>query len=538
MATDITFVDKQTVIPTDWNQNVNDSVNLKPGSTLGNLLAADTGSSLVGFKLASAGAVLRTVQDKLGDSMVSVEDFGAVGDGVTNDRASFAAAFAESNVVALTPGKTYWLGNVTDNSPIFTFSGANKVIAFNGAKVTLQTSGGNFNAPLFQLNNINGFTLLDPDVEDFGFDINIDFKGISVVRLSPTTGPIYNVQIRRARFKSLVSPLDCVSADNEARRVWFDGDCYNTYYGIALTSNGHDLTADIRTFNAIRSYFVVGVRNHVVRCVSVNHNSRGNADFLLKSVDSTYPLRNVTGHFTSVNSFSTTNPQLVFESHGSLNPLIEDVDITYNDFQSPSCPQSIAFRHFDAAGGTLQPTDPYTKTRLKISGYARGTVATLSTPVDQRVIDMSGLHPRTRFLARVTTPQLNATGAGALYDVVFGSEVFDEGSDYDASTGIFTCRRPGLYSFFAQVLIADKSSSMTRADIRLVTTGETFTNTATVTTATNYPEHTLQINVPQIFMNIGDTAKVQVLASGGGGNTADVFGDSTIRFTYFCGSAV
>jgi hypothetical protein len=35
MATDITFVDRQTVIPTDWNQNVNDSVNLTDASTLG-----------------------------------------------------------------------------------------------------------------------------------------------------------------------------------------------------------------------------------------------------------------------------------------------------------------------------------------------------------------------------------------------------------------------------------------------------------------------------------------------------------------------
>jgi len=42
-------------------------------------------ASLVSYLPAGTGAVITTVQDKLRES-VSVEDFGAVGDGVTNDR--------------------------------------------------------------------------------------------------------------------------------------------------------------------------------------------------------------------------------------------------------------------------------------------------------------------------------------------------------------------------------------------------------------------------------------------------------------------
>jgi hypothetical protein len=47
----------------------------------------------VKFTQAGAGAVQRTVDSKLKE-VVSVKDFGAVGDGVTNDNAAFAAAYA------------------------------------------------------------------------------------------------------------------------------------------------------------------------------------------------------------------------------------------------------------------------------------------------------------------------------------------------------------------------------------------------------------------------------------------------------------
>jgi hypothetical protein len=54
-------------------------------------LAAAGGSSLVGFLQAGSGAVVRTAQSKMRD-VVSVKDFGAVGDGVADDTAAIQAA--------------------------------------------------------------------------------------------------------------------------------------------------------------------------------------------------------------------------------------------------------------------------------------------------------------------------------------------------------------------------------------------------------------------------------------------------------------
>lgn len=80
-----------------WTKDDIDGINDISG------FAASNGSSLIGFIQAGAGAQLRTVQSKLRD-VVSVRDFGAVGDGVTDDSAAIAAAIQYCSTVV---GSTY-----------------------------------------------------------------------------------------------------------------------------------------------------------------------------------------------------------------------------------------------------------------------------------------------------------------------------------------------------------------------------------------------------------------------------------------------
>ena len=107
-------------------------------------LAASTGSALVGHIAAGTGAVARTAQAALRD-MVSVADFGAVGNGSTDDRAAIQAAIdavssAGGGTLLLERGKTY--------------RSEAMIIVKDG--VTLEMNGGKL---LFELT-------VDPDPED------------------------------------------------------------------------------------------------------------------------------------------------------------------------------------------------------------------------------------------------------------------------------------------------------------------------------------------------------------------------------------
>jgi hypothetical protein len=76
-----------------------------------------------GFIQTGTGAVQRTVEAKLKD-VVSVKDFGAVGDGVADDTAAFNAALSASasmNVIYVPPGSTYRITstiNITGNKSL------------------------------------------------------------------------------------------------------------------------------------------------------------------------------------------------------------------------------------------------------------------------------------------------------------------------------------------------------------------------------------------------------------------------------------
>ena len=175
------FIDQTTPIVASWLNDVNTATyttvpanttaiatettnRTTADNTIVSNLAASTGSSLVGQIASGTGATARTVQSKLRES-VSVKDFGAVGDGVTDDTAAFTAALNSgsaqvtySNIHAITsitiPANvtlralatsnttTCYLVKLASSTSYAITLSSNSKLAGGGLKATVGSTGG------------------------------------------------------------------------------------------------------------------------------------------------------------------------------------------------------------------------------------------------------------------------------------------------------------------------------------------------------------------------------------------------------------
>ncbi|MFN3983775.1 MAG: glycosyl hydrolase family 28-related protein, partial [Caldilinea sp.] len=116
------------------------------------------GSVLVGYQPAGTGAVTRTVQDKLRES-VSIKDFGAIGDGFTNDSAAFVAFLdylVENGGVGFIPSGTYSIDPVYRN-----FTGSKPFSIVGEGKYNTILKNRSPNSSFLYWTAVNNFVLSD-----------------------------------------------------------------------------------------------------------------------------------------------------------------------------------------------------------------------------------------------------------------------------------------------------------------------------------------------------------------------------------------
>jgi hypothetical protein len=129
---------------------LNSAIEVMTSRILTDVGTADAGS--VTYTQGASGSVQTTVQAKLQEN-VSVKDFGATGDGVTDDTAAFVAALAAADYIHV-PDGTYLIGtNLTvPVSNTLVFSGGDLII---DSGVTLTYNGG-IQASVQKIFTING----------------------------------------------------------------------------------------------------------------------------------------------------------------------------------------------------------------------------------------------------------------------------------------------------------------------------------------------------------------------------------------------
>ena len=140
------------------------------------------------------------------------------------------------------------------------------------------------------------------------------------------------------------------------------------------------------------------------------------------------------------------------------------------------------------------------------------------------------------FLAYNTTSPTNVTGNGATYTVIFDTEVFDQGSNFNNTTSTFTAPQTGKYDLRAQVVLSDITALMTGQTLNIITSNRTIPCAPTLTPVAS-GRVALSIAVI-VDMDVNDTATVTVRVTSGAGDTADILGDASLLYTYFCGKLV
>lgn len=144
-------------------------------------LGSSAGTSKIGFLQAGTGAQARSAQDKLRE-IVSVKDFGAIGDGVTDDTAAIQAAVdaTPTGTTIYFPAGTYAVSDeIRINKPLVVRgAGPGSFIADTGGAYLKQTD-----------NTKNGFTLV-PTAGGYAFGqwgiLDVHFFDLAVV--GPATG--------------------------------------------------------------------------------------------------------------------------------------------------------------------------------------------------------------------------------------------------------------------------------------------------------------------------------------------------------------
>lgn len=183
---------------------------------VGSEITSAMDSANVGFLQSGTGAVSRTVRSKLRDT-VSVKDFGAVGDGVTDDTAAINTAIAQLNAGAAKalrfPAGVYVISSAL--TPI-TLSGVSLLGEGSRQSVIHQTTN----------NSTFWFKSTSPSTTDLG-DVYISALGINQTISSPTAG----VALQLTRV---------------TRGYFSDLDIRNVFGGIVIES-GNDLHFDSLT---------------------------------------------------------------------------------------------------------------------------------------------------------------------------------------------------------------------------------------------------------------------------------------------------
>jgi hypothetical protein len=212
---------------------------------------------------------------------MSIDEFGAIGDGVADDRSAFRRALAAwqrlGGTLRLGAGRVYNLGEFDESGDVFILNDIrDAVLDGNGATIKITTSGNRTRVFLFRFRGYRDVRIANLTVDCAGGDIAVDWQGAYFCTLDGST-PAYgrgfamiDVVVRDA-----VAMLWAVGGIAKLAGISVRGcRAERCYYGTVFQENGDDADLQYAAIDCRRAYFPYGVSRHKVR-LQIAHSGDG-----------------------------------------------------------------------------------------------------------------------------------------------------------------------------------------------------------------------------------------------------------------------
>lgn len=319
---------------------------------------------------------------------INVVDYGAVGDGTTNDTAAFVAAFAALQTLGggqITggQGKNYAI-TAPIGSTLITLTSCNNIdIDFSQSKITDTTTyTGTQVATLFNFvtcNKINLAATIQSQPSVTLSPTTISSRGLNVVLLTQG-GSQLNVDLNLIGGYEGIRALRLISDPASYQFSGISGKMkvYGFYYPYQGTFSGNNVDLILEEENCNRAFFIYGANHNKFRVYSKNNTGTA----LIKAY-SGYGCQNVDVDWTDVDSTDNqpAAPRLGIEWGDSTAATHSDIRINVNWKNPAASPwgNSLVFaKYLDGAGTPDTVGRGHRLYGLKLTGFSDNTGTTKS----------------------------------------------------------------------------------------------------------------------------------------------------------------
>lgn len=334
-----------------------------------------------------SGSVETTVQAKLRERR-SLRDFGATGDGATNDRDAIRLAIAwaklTGGMLEASTEDTYFVGgfaNITGETK-FTIDFDGFYFDPHGCTFTCTANtdaslAGSYLQILFLIQDANNWhigdmsVVADDVVRPGGSATGVCAVFIYNVAASTTLGSLGAIRGYKL-MSALASSTTNAALYRHSGLVVKRASNDSGYYTVNFAENVDGLLANIYSNDSVRSFFVYGVTGHDVTIHTKLHSFFN--DILIKRY--TRDTSNIRVFYTCDSDVVSTPTISIEHQNDTDNGTISDIDITLNVLKSNPANPTIGFQSFTLAG-VLRTTTASITRDVRLRGSTNSTTPIL-----------------------------------------------------------------------------------------------------------------------------------------------------------------